>query len=70
MLAWAARLVSKKFSSAPESTRASRGKDCQSQQSVASNCILSWGFKEEEVQVTRTPTATGELLLLADGDRR
>ncbi len=65
MPAWVARLMSRKFSSTPDSTRASRGRDCWFQQSVALDCILGWEFWESEVWLTRTPTATGKPLLLA-----
>ncbi|KAM7393450.1 hypothetical protein PAMA_008209 [Pampus argenteus] len=49
-----------KLSLAPESNKAHRSRDCQSQKSVASNRILVWGLGRKDVGLTRTPAATGD----------
>jgi len=65
--AWETRPESKKFPSAPESTRASRGKVSWFQQIVALNCIRGYGTVT--TWLASTPTVTGEPRLLAEVDR-
>lgn len=69
MLACAASLVSRKFSSVPESTKVSSVRDCWFQHNLASSCIVVWETRQELAQLTRAPTATGEPGLLVIGNR-
>jgi len=64
MQAWETSSESKKLPSAPESTRASRGRVSWFQHRVAFNCMRGYGT--ETIWLVSTPTVTGEPCLLAE----